>query len=93
MYVSPKVIFNKMRKCTEFEDGLSPGSAVEMSHSGYVNGILSFYDFGTSRNTKHRVKFYSFWVTMEACKLCNIARRMEQIFRAHLPAVRVSYNN
>jgi len=41
--------------------------------------IPVFYGFSTTRNTKHRVKFYSFLVNMKACKLCNIARRMEQI--------------
>jgi hypothetical protein len=93
MYIPPMVIFNRVRKCPEFEDGLSPDSAVEMSDSGYVNEVLSSYGFGTSRNTQHRVQFYSFWVTMEACKLCNIARKMEQIFRAHVPTVRMSYNS
>jgi len=86
-------IFNLVRKCPEFEGGMSPGSAVEMSHSGYVNEVISFYVFSTSRNTKHRVQFYSFWVKMEACKLCNIARRMEQILRAHLLTVHTSCNS
>jgi len=36
------VIFNRVRKCPEFEDGLSPGSAVEMSDSGCVNEFLFF---------------------------------------------------
>jgi hypothetical protein len=34
------VILNAVRKCPEFEDGLSPGSAVEMSESGYVKEVL-----------------------------------------------------
>jgi len=72
MYIPPLVLFNRVRKCPEFEDGLSPGSAVEMSDSGYVNEVLSSYGFDTSRNTQHRVQFYSFWVNMEACKLCKL---------------------
>jgi hypothetical protein len=29
-----------VRKCPEFEGGLSPGSAVDMSDLGYVNEVL-----------------------------------------------------
>jgi hypothetical protein len=39
---SPTAIFNRVRKCREFKDGLSPGSGVEMSDLGYVNEVLFF---------------------------------------------------
>jgi hypothetical protein len=34
------LIFNGVRKCPEFENGLSPGSVVEMSGSAYINEVL-----------------------------------------------------
>jgi hypothetical protein len=40
MYIPTSVIFNGVRKCPEFGDGLSPGSVVEISDSGYVNEVL-----------------------------------------------------
>lgn len=34
------ILFMGVRKCPEFEGGLSPGSAVEMSELGYINETL-----------------------------------------------------
>jgi hypothetical protein len=56
MYILPMVIFKRLRKRPEFEDGCLLGSAVELSDWGYVNEVL-FLWLRHLRNTKHQYSF------------------------------------